>query len=410
MKLEGKFMETAASRRIAVPPQETAIAREDRAAEHPTEQSAPAVKEEQKPHLVFVEGLRALAALVVVFNHFYLELWLERGLPSAPYGFLSYLLIFGHLSVSVFIVISGFCLMLPVLKAGGVLKGGVRRFFQRRFRRILPPYYFSIAFTLFFIFVIFRTPGGSHFDSAMTVRPSDFISHLLLLQNAYGAGRISYVYWSIATEFQIYFLFPLLLIGLRRYGNFAVTLTLLLAGYALCYILRDTRFARMSVQYLGLFALGMAAASVAFSTEPRLQRFRERFPFGWTAALCVGIVAGLAAALGYENALLQYPLYDLPTGVCAACLLVIASIAPRSLVNRVCSWRPLAWLGTFSYSLYLIHVPIVVFLVRYALRPLGMEDVRGFALLALFGLPIIIAVAYGFYLLCERPFMNTRRS
>ena len=366
-------------------------------------------KEEQKPYLVFVEGLRALAALVVVFNHFYLELWLDRGLPPAPYGFLSYLLIFGHLSVSVFIVISGFCLMLPVIRNGGRLKGGVRRFFTRRFRRILPPYYFSLAFTLFFIFVVFRTPGGSHFDSAMTVRRTDFISHLFLLQNAYGAGRISYVYWSIATEFQIYFLFPLLLIALRRWGNVATTLTVLCLGYALCYLLRDTRFARMSVQYVGLFALGMAAATLAFSTEPHLQRFRKRFPFGIAAVVCVTIIAGLAARLGWVNSIAEYPFYDLPAGVLAACLLIMASLGSGSLVRRVCSWRPLAWLGTFSYSLYLIHVPIIVFLLRYVMRPHGIEGVAGFVFLTVVGLPIIIVASYLFYLLCERPFLNTAK-
>ena len=334
---------------------------------------------------------------------------LTEGFRPAPYGFLSYLLIFGHLSVSVFIVISGFCLMLPVVKNGGQLKGGPRRFFTRRFRRILPPYYFSLVFTLFFIYVIFRTPGGSHFDSAMTVRPSDFISHLFLLQNAWGAGRISYVYWSIATEFQIYFLFPLLLLALRRFGNTAATLGTLGVGYALCYALRDTRFAHMSVQYVGLFTLGMAAASVAFSPEPQLQNFRERFPFGITAAICAVTIACLAYALGWQHSIEQYPFYDLPGGVLAACLLITASLSPRSLANRVCSWRPLAWAGTFSYSLYLIHVPIIVFLLRFVMQPHGIEGVRGYVFLIFVGLPIIVIVSYLFYLLCERPFMNTTR-
>ena len=372
--------------------------------------TVPAPPEERKNYLVFVEGLRALAALVVVFNHFYLELWLDRGVPPAPYGFLSYLLIFGHLSVSVFIVISGFCLMLPVVKNRGMLKGGHRRFFARRFRRILPPYYFSLAFTLFFIYIIFRTPGGSHFDSAMIVRPTDFISHLLLLQNAYGAGRISYVYWSIATEFQIYFLFPLLLIGLRRWGNVATTLTTLLVGFLLCYALRDTRFAHMSVQYTGLFALGMAAASLAFSSDARLQRFRERFPFGPVALICAAIIACLAAKLGWQNSIAEYPFYDLPAGIMASCLLITAALAPRSLVSRVCCWRPLAWVGTFSYSLYLIHVPIVVFLLRFVMQPRGIEGVSGFVFLTVVGLPTIVVASYLFYLLCERPFLNTQRS
>ena len=61
-------------------------------------------------------------------------------------GLLTNWLLYGHLAVDVFIVLSGFCLMLPVARSGGALADGARGFFVRRARRILPPYF--AAFTI----------------------------------------------------------------------------------------------------------------------------------------------------------------------------------------------------------------------------------------------------------------------
>src|SRR4051812_40381583 len=71
-------------------------------------------------HLDHVEGLRALAALVVYVNHAYAQSK-PMGAPDFLHGVLSpftYSMVAGHLSVTVFIVVSGFCLTLPVVAAG----------------------------------------------------------------------------------------------------------------------------------------------------------------------------------------------------------------------------------------------------------------------------------------------------
>src|SRR2546421_13093474 len=99
-----------------------------------------------RPHLDYLNGLRALAALYVVLHHAYLTVWpvllgkAPTGIDAALVGWLAY----GHYSVSVFIVISGFCLMLPVLRNQDVIAGGSITFYRKRARRILPPYYFGM--------------------------------------------------------------------------------------------------------------------------------------------------------------------------------------------------------------------------------------------------------------------------
>src|SRR5262245_17117716 len=105
----------------------------------------------RRMHLKHVEGLRAIAALVVFLNHAYAQVWEQQG-ARPPAGLLSplrYSMVAGHLSVAVFIVISGFCLALPVVKNGDELRGGVLAFLKRRAWRILPPYYAAMALSLF---------------------------------------------------------------------------------------------------------------------------------------------------------------------------------------------------------------------------------------------------------------------
>jgi peptidoglycan/LPS O-acetylase OafA/YrhL len=97
-------------------------------------------------HLDFIEGMRATAALVVLLNHGYAQIWdlALKQFPPHRYAVLTYAMVTGHLAVSVFICISGFCLMLPVARGDGALKGGPLLFFKRRARRILPPYYAAL--------------------------------------------------------------------------------------------------------------------------------------------------------------------------------------------------------------------------------------------------------------------------
>ena len=98
--------------------------------------------------LHYLDGLRGLAALYVTLHHAYLQVFPnpEQVLPVAlAWG--THWLEYGSFSVAIFIVLSGYCLMLPVAKSG-VLTGGAWHYIQRRARRIIPPYYAAIAFTL----------------------------------------------------------------------------------------------------------------------------------------------------------------------------------------------------------------------------------------------------------------------
>lgn len=381
------------------------------------EPSSPAARQLRPPgplHLTHVEGLRALAAYVVFINHAYAQVWMSAQMPTPPW-YLSpfvYAMVAGHLSVTVFIVISGFCLMLPVARAGNQLRGGTAAFLQRRARRILPPYYGAVALCLVLIWTIIGRPTGTLWDFPIHVSSVAIVSHLLLLQDLFATSRINYVFWSIAVEWQIYFLFPLLVWSWRRYGPRVTVSGALLLGYALRLGFAPTRIARAAPHYLGLFALGMLAASLIETDRPSSVQLRDRLPWGRIGIACAALVCALTGAWGWRLATDRFHFIDLPVAIATMCVLVLTSRRQRehggapNPVTRLLSMKPLVFIGTFSYSVYLIHAPVLQILWQYGLVPAHLGPVAMFALLMGPGALAVLAVSYAFFRVFEAPFMR----
>lgn len=377
--------------------------------------------------LDYLDGLRGLAALYVVLHHAYYGLTGEAALsPLAAH--LTYWLYLGRSAVDIFIVLSGYCLMMPVVRAGmGRLPSGPAEFFRRRARRILPPYYAAMAVTLLAILLVPALHDLSHpnalWNTALPAwTPSVIVSHLLLIHNFDPAwhSKIDYPMWSVATEWQIYFLFPLLLLPVwRRWGSAAAVVTAFVVSLVPLSLFFD-RLSGVSPHFLGLFALGMAAADLNFSSKPPLVRWRERLPWGTLAAL---LAAGLVlVSLRHVSWPLFVAFKDILVGAATACLLVTCTRyltrhqetatdqqtetrqrAPLAL--RLLESRPAVLLGTFSYSLYLIHAPVLA-VCQAALRPLGLPPTAALALMLGLGVPAALLCSYLFHLAFERPFLS----
>ena len=172
-------------------------------------------------HLAYLDGLRALAALWVVMHHSWF--WVADQLHGAVGDVLGFF-IYGRLAVDLFIVLSGFCLTLPVLKNQMMLRGGVVEFLKRRAWRILPPYYCAMAFSLLLIALLIHQKTGTPWDRSLPITTRSVASHLVMLHDAVGEDySINGVFWSIAVEWRIYFFFPLLLLVWRQFGALSAT-------------------------------------------------------------------------------------------------------------------------------------------------------------------------------------------
>ncbi len=237
---------------------------------------------------------------------------------------------FGRAAVAVFIVLSGYCLMLPIVQLPRQeWRVAFWPFIWRRAWRILPPYYGALACSAALIVLVPSLDDPSigewHREFPAFGTGSVVKSHLLLVHNYFPAYQyaIDHPLWSIATEWQIYFLFPLFVwIGKRR-GDFSIVVTAGAITMALnLYLLTSwPHHNPWPPQFIGLFGFGMACAAWSFprgSPAVDAQRWRRQA----TVLLGAGAVANVVFA-----ATRQQQLPDLLVGGGIGCAMVSRSSA-----------------------------------------------------------------------------------
>ncbi len=375
-----------------------------------------------RARLHFLEGIRGLAALYVTLGHANQQVGYFD--MSHPLRLFARSLKFGHYAVAVFIVLSGYCLMLPVARsADGTLRGGFWPYIGRRARRILPPYFFVLFAVLAVIALVPRLqePSGILWDATLgSLTTGSIVSHLLLVHNfdQEWVLKIDAPMWSVATEWQIYFAFPLLLWAWRRHGMAATVTAAFAVGYGIFFLSRETG-GRPTVEacpwYLGLFALGMAAAhrSTHAAQAPAGGRV---WPWG-AAALAWGGAALAFAVLERKSGVLdgahipQRVFLDFFFGFATACLIVMLANATHPASQRrnpllhVLESRPLMWLGSFSYTLYLVNDPLLAWM-SIAMKDAGVADITRYCVTMGAGVPAVLGMSYLMYLAVERRFLN----
>jgi peptidoglycan/LPS O-acetylase OafA/YrhL len=356
-------------------------------------------------HIPYLDGLRASAALFVVLHHAWLQTWPKVIDPKAvPTGYTAIFtgwLAFGHLAVTVFIAISGFCLMLPILRGNGELRDGLLKFLERRAVRILPPYYVALFASTVIAGLLLKVHTNTLYDASLPVTLHGIVTHILLIQNFFSDQyQINGPLWSIAVEFQTYLFFPFLILLRRRAGMRAVLLATFIVGVGLYRLLVIYGLGDRTPHYIFVFALGMSAAQLAF---------QGNFQTAYTKTLAWSVLAGaLACALVAHHFLPEgrsKDVIDSLIGIAASTLMYLAATDRRNIIARTFGWPPLAKIGLFSYSLYLIHFPLQQLLWQYLVVPYAFSRTTNFALVALPGTVIIVGLACGFYLLFERPFI-----
>jgi peptidoglycan/LPS O-acetylase OafA/YrhL len=375
-------------------------------------------------YLPELEALRGWAILLVMAFHvdgFMLGLGRQAAMLSTTSPLLAYVRA-GNTGVNLFFALSGFLLSLPFF---GAARSGrpfvLRRYAARRALRILPLYYAAVIAT------------GTRFVLA-GASPLAILPYFLFLNALPHAAMpmmpYSLTWWSLATEAQFYLLLPLLGPGLRRrwvgvllLGAFAAAYGAFLAGW----LPRGGwlspggagRVQAVGVSVLGrgpLFLAGMAAAWVFARHGERLRAHLERA--AWAryggADLALGAVLlalGMLLSWGLTTGPLriqQPPLHawHVLEGLLWATVVLLFVVAPLR-VKPLFANRVLERLGVLSYSLYLLHVPIMIVSLGY-LRRAGMIGAgwsfRAAAAVVVLGLASVAASSLT-YRYIERPFL-----
>ncbi len=368
--------------------------------------------------LDFLDGIRGIAAFYVMLSHAYTMAAFGDDKVSIPLStaFLraARWLTYGHYAVGVFIVLSGFCLMLPVVESHDRrLQGGLRGFAKRRAKRILPPYYIALAFVVALVLIqSIRHPGsGSEEMSA-----GNIISHLLLIHNLDRnfSNYLDGPMWSVAWEWQIYFLFALILLPVWRKWGISTAIVVGFAIGSLPWLLLPTHsnFNWTSPWYVGLYALGMSAAVVLDDQTGRYRMIRS--PSVQNVAL-LSIASGFLILAVLRPQWLEFDFYwiiDVFVGAFAALFILACSNESNRLRLHKAAVlglesRALMRLGTFSYSLYLIHFPILQ-RISDILRQHHFSHYFQFGFLLCVGIPVCLGLSALFYLAFERPFVSWR--
>ncbi|WP_432835872.1 acyltransferase family protein [Dactylosporangium sp. CA-092794] len=352
----------------------------------------------ERPRLVGLDGIRGVAALCVMLHHCWLLAF--PGYPQTHGPLWLAWLIYGHLAVVVFITLSGFSLGVAPARRDWQL-GSAKRFAHRRAWRILPPYWAALIFSLAIAWAIVPQP-----DTPVPTGKSVVI-YGLLLQDVFGSPSPNGAFWSIAIEAQLYVVFPLLLVILRRAGAIvlltAVTLVVATIGVLAPHVHLVDMLLRFTPEFAVLFTLGLIAAGVLRAGD-RVYRL----PYHWLALLAAAPVIALMAVQGSVWTITHYFWVDLAFGPAVALLLAaVATGRPRPLV-RFLDTRPLRSLGSFSYSLYLTHAPIVVVVYTQLIDGRVSAGVPAFFATAAIAAPLAVAFAWSFSRFFELPFQRYR--
>jgi peptidoglycan/LPS O-acetylase OafA/YrhL len=356
------------------------------------------------PKLRWIDRMKAIALLWIMLNHVIepifgpiLSGWptkdwpplaarlaqlqpLNLGIWSIPVNGIRYLGWLGDQGVALFIILSGFGLTWGVLQRYGRGDLPIRAFLSRRLSRLYPMWWVLHA-----VFIAMWCVTGQ--GLALTdMRSYVSISGLRLLPNSFFYFEPSW--WFVTLLIQLYCAYPLLWYGLRRWGAWR----LLMVSCGLGWVLRAIGFfylpQHMNLWHPGLiflcrlpeFSLGIALA-VWFSQYP--SQVKRLLQHRFTLAITL-IIYGLGLLLSitrFGNIFVPFVL-----GLSGCTLLYLILQKSESLINRQGRW--LDWVGQHSYSIYLIHNPIML-----PATTISHQFLRILAILLTVGLSLIAAVA-----------------
>lgn len=323
-------------------------------------------------------GLRGWAALAVVLYHAAFEFGPHHGGDVFP-G-----IRFLWFGVDVFFILSGFLLTATYRDQP------YTRYLVSRFLRIAPAYYASIPFTILLMQVVvppafFEISLFAHFTFSQNITPHTLASFNVL-------------YWTLAVEWQLYILIPLVVLAMKRpktaiIGALLVTLASRFWGFE--WMPWWSMF--LLPAYLFHFALGAGLATWS-SWQTWTPRTARIVFYGSLAASFVWLTLTQPSGFFEQANHGQIPhTYIRP--VLAA--LLVGTVAGAANLPEAHS-KASQFLGTISYSLYLTHVPIMLLFRRIDLFQYGLVPYTAIAVTA------SILVGWVFYCAIEAPSLRFR--
>lgn len=328
-----------------------------------------------------VDGLRAVAVLPVLLFH--------AGVAGFDGGFVG---------VDVFFVISGYVITLRLLSDLEQGKFSIVDFYERRIRRIFPALFFMIALTTVVAYFLLLPPNFEDY-SMSAVATALFGSNIYFWKfsgyfDPSAMLRPLLHTWSLAVEEQYYIFMPIAMYVAYRYFKarwLLVFLPVVILSFALSV------YATTTAPTANFFMLPTRAWELLVGAMLVLTPLPQPSRRGVAEAIgLVGLGLIFYAVFTYTEET-PFPGINALAPVLGSAMIIYAGTAHRTLTGQALSWKPMVGIGLISYSLYLSHWPIAVFLRYITLRdPTPMESA---AIIA-----ASFAIAYFSWRFIEQPF------
>jgi peptidoglycan/LPS O-acetylase OafA/YrhL len=367
-----------------------------------------------------LDALRGLAALWVVMDHS-----CDRFIGGANAHFVHFPLyaisLRGQLGVLIFFLISGYCITSAAYTA--LARGkSLSRFAYERIRRIYPPYLAACAVGVIVTFLL--NFSIRHHLIAQLNHPqvtgqgmSYWIANILLVQIEANQPMLNIVFWSLCYEISFYFIVGIFLFLAQRIArskdhdiavHFFCGIIGALTLVSLVWNIWFSSTCPFPIDRWYQFGLG-ALCLMLFELRPINALASKGF---WaTIKIEAGLAIGLLCVLSYLGGTqgdIGHPsirTQAISTLVMVALFSLLWPIDKK--IGEHALSRPLFWLGSFSYSLYLVH-PIILPFIDAPMRHMGFDGNR---YIVTFVIQVFIAIAFGrlFYLLVEQFFISSRQ-
>ena len=317
----------------------------------------------RQTYLPHIDGLRALSVILVILFHFNVGVFTG-----------------GYIGVDVFFTISGYLIIGSIVSQLGQGKFSPLDFWQRRIRRLVPAILATLALCFIAGFIIMSPANFEHLARQSFFALFSIINFTLLGKGDYfdqsSLDESLVHFWSLSVEEQFYLAFPLLALlvfsFVKKKENFKKVIGVLLfilsvisliaAEYMIrtgfksaAYYMMPTRFSQLALG--GLLAI--------YLQSPQSEKFTKGVPETAQALItAMGLILIICVSI-FFTANTPFPGFNSLWPTLGALAVLASGGRSGSLIKNILENKLSSYLGKLSYSLYLVHWPVWVFLCYY---------------------------------------------